>query len=217
MTTLRNPSAHRALHFVPAETLSARAGALMRDETSAGFARLVLQIAESGDKAAFAQLFAHFGPRLKSYLMRLGSPEAEAEDLLQEVMVTLWRRAGGFDPKLASVTTWLFTIARNKRIDRLRRDKHIDWEADDPALVSEESFGEPVPGADHAYDLAQQNDRLRAALALLPPEQADLLQQAYWEDRSHRDIAEATRIPLGTVKSRIRLALTRLRAVLKDA
>jgi RNA polymerase sigma-70 factor (ECF subfamily) len=73
-----------------------------------------------------------------------------------------------------------------------------------------------VPGADHAYDLAQQNDRLRAALALLPPEQASLLQQAYWEDRSHRDIAETTQIPLGTVKSRIRLALTRLRAVLKD-
>ncbi|WP_232302652.1 sigma-70 family RNA polymerase sigma factor [Elstera litoralis] len=217
MTTLRNPSASRAVHFVPAESLSARTGSVMRDETSAGFARLVQQIAASEDRAAFAQLFAHFGPRLKSYLMRLGSPEAEAEDLLQEVMVTLWRRAGAFDPRLASVSTWLFTIARNKRIDRLRRDKHIDWEADDPALVSEEAFGEPVPGADHAYDLAQQNDRLRAALALLPPEQADLLQQAYWEDRSHRDIAEATKIPLGTVKSRIRLALTRLRAVLKDA
>lgn len=188
----------------------------MRDETSAGFARLVLQIAETQDRTAFAQLFAHFGPRLKSYLMRLGSPEAEAEDLLQEVMVTLWRRAAGFDPRLASVSTWLFTIARNKRIDRLRRDKHIDWEADDPALIAEEAFGEPVPGADHAYDLAQQNDRLRAALALLPPEQASLLQQAYWEDRSHRDIAETTQIPLGTVKSRIRLALTRLRAVLKD-
>ncbi|WP_395824745.1 sigma-70 family RNA polymerase sigma factor [Elstera sp.] len=188
----------------------------MRDETSAGFARLVLQIAETQDRTAFAQLFAYFGPRLKSYLMRLGSPEAEAEDLLQEVMVTLWRRAGGFDPRLASVSTWLFTIARNKRIDRLRRDKHIDWEADDPALIAEEAFGDPVPGADHAYDLAQQNDRLRAALALLPPEQASLLQQAYWEDRSHRDIAETTQIPLGTVKSRIRLALTRLRAVLKD-
>ena len=216
MTTLRDPSAPRALHFVPAETMSVRMETVMRDDASAGFARLVLQIAETQDRTAFAQLFAHFGPRLKSYLMRLGSPEAEAEDLLQEVMVTLWRRAGGFDPRLASVSTWLFTIARNKRIDRLRRDKHIDWEADDPALIAEEAFGEPVPGADHAYDLAQQNDRLRAALALLPPEQASLLQQAYWEDRSHRDIAETTQIPLGTVKSRIRLALTRLRAVLKD-
>jgi RNA polymerase sigma-70 factor (ECF subfamily) len=216
MTTLRDPSAPRALHFVPAETMSVRMESVMRDETSAGFARLVLQIAETQDRTAFAQLFAYFGPRLKSYLMRLGSPEAEAEDLLQEVMVTLWRRAGGFDPRLASVSTWLFTIARNKRIDRLRRDKHIDWEADDPALIAEEAFGDPVPGADHAYDLAQQNDRLRAALALLPPEQASLLQQAYWEDRSHRDIAETTQIPLGTVKSRIRLALTRLRAVLKD-
>lgn len=188
----------------------------MRDESGPDFAALVLRIAQAADRSALAVLFAHFGPRLKAYLLRLGASDAEAEDLVQEVMLTLWRRAGSFDPARASVSTWLFTIARNKRIDRLRRDKHIDWEADDPALVAEENYAETAPSAEHALDLAQQGDRLRAAIALLPPEQASLLQLAYWDDCSHRDIAAATQLPLGTVKSRLRLALARLRAVLKD-
>ncbi|GFZ82590.1 ECF RNA polymerase sigma factor RpoE [Elstera cyanobacteriorum] len=205
--------APRACHFLPADAVSARA---MRDESAADFATLMRQVADHGDRAAFASLFAHFGPRLKSYLLRLGSPDAEAEDLLQEVMVTLWRKAADFDPARASVSTWLFTIARNKRIDRLRRDRHIDWDADDPALTPDAAI-DPAPRADDAYGLAQQSEKLRAALALLPPEQASLLQMAYWDDRSHSDIAAAEQLPLGTVKSRIRLALTRLRGVLKDS
>lgn len=187
----------------------------MRDESAPDLAALVRKVAETADRAAFAALFSHVGPRLKSYLLRLGSPDAEAEDLLQDVMVTLWHKAADFDPTRASVNTWLFTIARNKRIDRLRRDKHIDWDADDPALTPDAAVDQ-APSADQAYALAQQSDRLRAAIALLPPEQADLLHLAYWDDRSHSDIATTANLPLGTVKSRLRLALARLRAVLKD-
>ncbi len=172
---------------------------------------LILAVARDRDRVAFGALFGHFAPRLKAYLMRLGADSATAEELVQEVMVMVWRRAETFDPGQANASTWIYTIARNKRIDSLRRQRRPEIDPDDPALVPDE----PV-AADRTVELAQQGARLRAALAQLPPEQADLLRLAYFEDLPHSAIAAKRNLPLGTVKSRLRLAMDRLRRLLKD-
>ncbi len=169
-------------------------------------AGLMQAVAEAGDRAAFAALYEHFAPRLKAWLMRLGTPEDAAEELAQESLITAWRRAASFDPAQASVATWLFTIARNKRIDRLRRERRPEIDLSDPALVPD-----PEPAPDTVIDAAQAEAQLRTALQDLPEEQLHLLRLAFFSDLSHRDIAERENLPLGTVKSRIRLALARLR------
>ena len=174
-------------------------------------AALMRAVATAADRAAFAQLYDHFATRLKAYLMRLGTPEDVAEDLVQDSMVTAWRRAATFDPQQASVATWLFTIARNKRIDRLRREKRPAFDPQDPALVPD-----PEPAPDQGIDTAQAEERLRAALGTLPPDQGRLLELAFFGDVSHRDIALQENLPLGTVKSRIRLALAKLKARLDE-
>ncbi len=170
------------------------------------------RIAATGDRAAFRALFQHFAPRVKSYLLRLGVGDMEAEEVMQEVMLIVWRRADSFDARLASVSTWIFTIARNRRIDLARRGKRPELDPNDPALVPDEA----VDGADAQYDAVQRDEKMRGALACLPPEQADLIRRAYYEDKSHSVIAAETNLPLGTVKSRIRLALGRLKDALKD-
>jgi RNA polymerase sigma-70 factor (ECF subfamily) len=174
------------------------------------FAEQLARVAQHRDRAAFIALFGHFAPRVKAYLVRLGADDASAEELAQEVLLAVWRRAASFNPALASVSTWVFTIARNKRIDRLRRERRPEIDPDDPALAPE-----PEPAADAAFDAAQSGNRLRDAIASLPEEQSRLLVMAYFEDKSHRAIAAETRLPLGTVKSRIRLALGRLRGALE--
>ncbi|MBI3514800.1 MAG: sigma-70 family RNA polymerase sigma factor [Proteobacteria bacterium] len=172
---------------------------------------LIGRIARHRERDAFVALFDHFAPRIKAYLVRLGSDDANAEELTQEVMLAVWRRAASFNPSLAAVSTWVFTIARNKRIDRLRRERRPEIEPDDPALVPE-----PETPADVALEAAQTGGRLRAAIADLPGEQQQLLLMAFFEDKSHSAIAAETRLPLGTVKSRIRLALIRLRGTLES-
>lgn len=178
---------------------------------TAELARLVAAVAHDRDKQAFAALYAYFGPRLKTYLMRLGASPSAAEDLAQEAMLILWRRAESFDPSQANVRTWMFTIARNKRIDALRRERRPELDPNDPALVPEA----PV-AADSALEALEHEDVLRDAIATLPEEQASLLRICYYEDKSHRQIARELDIPLGTVKSRLRLALARLRVRLQD-
>lgn len=173
-------------------------------------AGLMRAVAEAGDRAAFAALYDHFAPRLKAWLMRLGTPEDVAEELMQESLITAWRRAASFDPAQASVATWLFTIARNKRIDRLRRERRPEIDPSDPLLVPE-----PEPAPDAIVDAAQDEAQLRAALQDLPAEQLHLLRLAFFSDLSHRDIATRENLPLGTVKSRIRLALARLKTRLE--
>lgn len=174
-------------------------------------AELLHRVAHAADRAAFAELFAHFAPRVKGYMLRQGAPEDVAEELAQESLVTLWRKAASFDPAQASVATWIFTIARNKRIDRLRRERRPEFDPEDPALLPDPPA---EPGA--GMDQAQAETRLRAALAELPPEQRRLLDLAFFEDISHRDIAERENLPLGTVKGRIRLALAKLRGRLEQ-
>ena len=172
---------------------------------------LVLAVAGQRSRAAFAALFAHFAPRLKSYLMRLGAEAGQAEELVQDVMLQVWHRAETFDPAQANASTWVFTIARNKRIDAIRRERRPEIDLTDPALVPE-----PVEPADRTLEAGQENARLNAAIGALPNEQAELLRLAYYEDKPHSTISAERGIPLGTVKSRLRLAVDRLRRLLRE-
>lgn len=174
--------------------------------------RLIEAIATDRDRSALAALFGHFGPRIKAYLMRRGCDAGEAEEVVQEVMVTLWRRAETFDCRQANASTWVFTIARNKRIDMVRRERRPEIDPDDPALVPAENGS-----AERGVERAQEAARLRAAMASLPAEQRELLSLAFFEDKPHSTIAAESGLPLGTVKSRIRLAMVRLRKELGEA
>jgi len=175
-------------------------------EQADAFAELVERIASHADRAAFTRVFAYYAPRVKSYLMRLGLAPTESEEVCQEVMVAVWRKAASFDRRQASVATWIFRIARNRRIDAFRREQRSGLDVHDPAFQPE---AEAAPDA--ATETAQREAQLRVAMAELPPEQRDLVRVAFYEDLSHSQVAERTGLPLGTVKSRLRLAFTKLR------
>ncbi|MCR9070621.1 MAG: sigma-70 family RNA polymerase sigma factor [Alphaproteobacteria bacterium] len=177
----------------------------------ASFDTLIEAVARDRDRAAFAELFEHFAPRLKSYLMRLGTDDGAAEEVVQEAMVMVWRKADSFDRRQASASTWIFTIARNKRIDRLRRERRPELDPNDPALVPD-----PVEPADMTVQSQQSRDRILLAVEKLPAEQSELIRMAYFDDKSHAEIAAEMALPLGTVKSRIRLALGRMRREVED-
>lgn len=172
---------------------------------------LLVRVGRERDREAFVALFHHFGPRLKSYLQRLGADAGSADEIVQDVMVAVWRRADSYDPILSSAGTWVFTIARNRRIDVLRRERRPEIDPDDPALVPD-----PVDPADRAVELEQDSERLHRAIRTLPPEQAELLRMAFFEDKPHSAIAAERNLPLGTVKSRLRLALARLRKAMAE-
>lgn len=169
---------------------------------------LVDRVREHQDRAAFAELFRHFAPRVKAFLMKSGAGEALADECTQEVMATLWTKAHMFDPSRASVSTWVFTIARNRKIDALRRIRRPEPE-DLP-------WGpEAEPDQAEVMTLQQESEKLAKAIAELPEKQRELIERAYFGDLSHSEIAEETGLPLGTIKSRIRLALERLRHAMK--
>lgn len=174
------------------------------------FARLTARVAERRDREAFATLFDHFAPRINGYLQRLGMDSGAAEDVAQEVMAVLWHKAHLFDPSKSSLATWLFRIARNRRIDGLRRDRSHLIDPDDPILQPE---GETAP--DEQIDSSRRDERIREALTTLPAEQVELVRLAFFVGLSHSQIAERTGLPLGTIKSRIRLAFGRLRKVIE--
>jgi RNA polymerase sigma-70 factor (ECF subfamily) len=171
---------------------------------------LVLAIARNRDRGAFADLFQVFAPKVKGFLMRQGLPSEEAEELAQETMVTVWRKAELFDPARAAASTWIFCIARNLRIDALRREgRAAAYRLD----LSEEPDAPATPEVEHL--LRQRDARVRAELAQLSAAQREVLRLAFFQDRPHSEIAELLDLPLGTVKSRIRLALDRLRRALE--
>ncbi|MBN2905314.1 MAG: sigma-70 family RNA polymerase sigma factor [Rhodobacteraceae bacterium] len=188
---------------------TARAKAVTQHATSdARWVRLVERVKSDKDQAAFAALFAHFAPRVKAFLMKSGADAALAEECAQEVMVTLWNKAHLFDPERASVATWVFTIARNRRIDALRKQRRPEPE--------ELTWGpEHEPEQSETIALQQESEQLGRALAALPENQRMLIERAYFGDLSHSEIAAETGLPLGTIKSRIRLALDRLRHEMK--
>lgn len=176
------------------------------DETAKRMAWVAQMTAvrDAKDTAAFAELFAYFGPRVKSFLMKSGASPDLAEECTQEVMVTLWNKSHLFDPAKASVSTWIFTIARNRRIDLLRKQRRV--EPEDLPWGPEED-----PLQDEVLALQQETEILGKAIAELPAKQRMLIEKAYYGELTHSEIAAQTGLPLGTIKSRIRLALDRLR------
>ncbi|HYD89424.1 MAG TPA: sigma-70 family RNA polymerase sigma factor [Vitreimonas sp.] len=168
---------------------------------------LLARIAAS-DRAAFALFFERYAARVKAYLIRLGARGAMAEDLAQDAMVAVWRRAASFDPAKAKASTWMFVIARNAWIDRLRRER-VELAYASGLDVSEESDAERP---DAALARVQSEQQVQAALRLLSDEQREVVQLSFFEDRPHSEIAERLSLPLGTVKSRLRLALAKLRS-----
>ncbi len=172
-------------------------------------AAALIQAVAQGDRSAFATLFAHYAPRIKAFLMRRGSAALDAEELAQEAMLAVWRKAGQFDPTRATAAAWVFTIARHLRIDRHRRDRPAP--EPDPALAPD-----PPASADTLLGAAERSLRVREAIATLPADQAEALRLAFFDERSHAEMETILGIPLGTVKSRLRLAMGRLRAALGD-
>jgi RNA polymerase sigma-70 factor (ECF subfamily) len=173
--------------------------------------RLLLRVGSDRDRSAFKKLYEHFAPRLKSFLLRIGSDMSAAEEICQESMIMVWRRAETFNPESAGASTWIFTIARNKRIDKLRKDNRPLPDLNDPSF-----FQIPVDKSDDILQRVEEEKKIKNALKNLPPEQAKLILSAYYEEKSHRKIADEMNLPLGTVKSRIRLAINRLRTQLEE-
>lgn len=158
-------------------------------------------------RASFSALFSHFAPRIRGFLIKTGADAELAEECAQDVMTTIWRKAELFDPDRASVATWIFTIARNRRIDMIRRQARPEPE-DLP-------WGpEPIPDQADIIALRQDSALLARAIASLPDTQRDLIEKAYFAQLTQAQIAEATGLPLGTIKSRIRLGLDRLRRLM---
>ena len=156
---------------------------------------LIGRIASFKDKTAFSELFKLVGPRIKGYLMKLGSSDVAAEDILQEVMLTVWRKSETFDRSKAAVSTWLFTIARNKRIDMLRKEIRPQLDPLDPMLSPNQEAA-----ADDIYGSNQEAIKISKAIEQLPTDQAVLIKMTYYEDKSHSIIADELKMPLGTVK-----------------
>jgi len=214
LTVEKNPDELLAVSvYNPKKTMALRdrtARRVLHDlkDNEPNWAELVARIHRSQDQAAFSELFDHFAPRVKSFLMKSGADAGMSEECAQEVMATLWHKAHMFDPARASVATWIYTIARNRRIDMLRKQRRPE--------PDELTWGpEPEPDAADVVELQQESSRLVEALSQLPEKQRDLIQKAYFGDLSHSEIAEQTGLPLGTIKSRIRLALERLRHGMK--
>ena len=168
------------------------------------WAELIKKVETLKDTSAFEELFNHFAPRVKAFLMKSGADPQMAEECSQEVMATVWRKAHLFDPARASVSTWIFTIARNKKIDAIRKLNRPEPEQ----LYSEQDY---EPDQEEVVELQQETERLATALGELPEKQRVLIEKAYLGELSHSEIAEITGLPLGTIKSRIRLALEKLR------
>lgn len=185
-----------------------------RLKSTVDWANFIKRVAEDSDRVAFARLFEHFAPRVKGFLINTGSDPETAEDITQSTFVAIWRKAGQFDPATAGVAAWIFTIARNQRIDAVRRSRRHDR-----VLQSSDAIYE-VETAESAENIHARNEdalRIARALANLSEEQSTVVRMSFIEERAHGDIATALGIPLGTVKSRIRLAMNRLRYLLDES
>jgi RNA polymerase sigma-70 factor (ECF subfamily) len=174
-------------------------------------AALMTAIAERADRAAFAQLFARYAPRVKAHLTARGAAAGAAEELTQEVMLVLWRKAALYDANRGGLPAWLYTISRNCLYNRMRGEQRR--EADDPIETPEPVEG-GSSGEERLISLERQR-ALTACLRQLAPEQREILEQAYWRGQTLQECADQRKLPLGTVKTRVRLALQHLRELMK--
>jgi len=173
--------------------------------------RLIEAVAREQDVAAFETLFRHFGPRVKAYLIRQAGSLQTAEELMQETMMLVWNKAALFDPDKGNASTWIFTIARNTFISAYRKQNRPEFDPNDPAFVPDD-----IEPADVEFQNRQEAERVRAAMRDLPAEQRELVQRSFFGEVSHSDLAEEYGLPLGTVKSRIRMAIAKLRKSLGE-
>ena len=155
------------------------------------------------DRDSFLRIYDHYAPRVRLYLKGIGSPEAVAEELAQEALLRLWQRAALYDPTRSNLSTWLFRIARNLHIDRVRHEPCWMEMENDP------EWSDIDGGFSSAENHAEQAD-LQNRIELLPTIQARLIRMSYFEARSHQEIAHQLGMPLGTVKSSLRRAFMRL-------
>jgi RNA polymerase sigma-70 factor (ECF subfamily) len=181
-----------------------------------GWGHLIEAVATRRDRAAFVSLFEHFAPRVKTFMLRSGASEAMAEDIAQETMFAVWRKAGLFVSGSHGAAAWIFTIARNLRIDALRREQRGRASDNDDTRIAVEPCVDARLTPEALFAAAQSEENVRKAMAHLPDEQIRAIELSFFEERTHSEIAEHLRIPLGTVKSRLRLALSRLRALLSE-
>ncbi|WP_120501919.1 sigma-70 family RNA polymerase sigma factor [Roseovarius sp. EL26] len=170
--------------------------------------RWMLAVRDRRDKQAFSELFDFYAPRLKAFVNRSGVSSQQAEEVVQEVMLTIWRKAYMFDPHRAQVSAWIYQIARNRQIDMMRKENRPV-----PEELSVEYNDEPDVG--QVVALEQETGKLKQALEHLNEEQKLMIEKAYLGELTHQEISAQTGLPMGTVKSRIRLGLERLRHELK--
>lgn len=182
----------------------------MADYSNHSDIQLLAAVAER-DKAAFAELFGRYAVRVKAFMLRAGTAEDDADEIAQEVLVTVWRKAHLFDPGKAAASTWIFTIARNRRIDMIRRRTRPEPDPEDPLFQPD-----PEPGGMQALSSQQVAERVRHSIGGLPDDQRSVLRAAFYDGLTHSEIAAHLRLPLGTVKSRMRLAFRAMRAELGE-
>jgi RNA polymerase sigma-70 factor (ECF subfamily) len=169
----------------------------------------MIAVRDKRDRDAFVLLFDHFAPRLKGFIMRSGTGSGQAEEIVQEVMLTVWRKADQFDPERAQVSAWVYQITRNRQIDVIRKENRPLPEelAEDPSTE---------PDASQILAVEQEAGQLKGAIGRLKPDQRDMIEKAYLGELTHQEISGQTGLPLGTIKSRIRLGLEKLRHELKE-
>ncbi|SCA56551.1 RNA polymerase sigma factor [Candidatus Terasakiella magnetica] len=167
---------------------------------------LLVKVSKERDKQAFAALFEHFAPRVKSYVFKLGSDETMAEEIAQQTLLQVWRKAHLFNADMAAASTWIFRIARNLRLDVLRKEKHFDYDDHDLTEIEDKRDNQ-----EKQLDQNQHAHIVRTALQQLPAEQIEIVRLSFYEGLSHGEISKHLDVPLGTVKSRMRLAFKRIK------
>ncbi|WP_461518845.1 sigma-70 family RNA polymerase sigma factor [Porticoccus sp.] len=169
---------------------------------------MLAELGQSRGRQLFIQLFRHFAPRIKGYIIRLGLTEATAEELTQETMLSLWRKAHLYNRDKAAASTWIYTLARNQSIDWMRKQKYPEYDLES----WHRDEGEPLQESEAEQSIV--SDRVALAIHQLPDNQAQVIYMSFYEGRTHSEIAERLSIPLGSVKSRIRLAAEKLKLAL---
>ena len=202
--TLENTRPEMRRFATPVRSSSSRRKSISNNSKNAEYWAACLVRVQAQDQEAFVALFHHFAPRIKAYLVRVGGSATQAEEATQEAMATVWHKARLFNPAKASAATWIYTIALNKQLDAIRKQNRPEPEE---LTWGDEDSSDP----EAEVNVAQEQELLKAAVQNLPTNQRILIEKAFFGDLSHAEIADETNLPLGTIKSRIRLGLERLR------